>query len=155
MAGRRDIAEIARFAQTLSQAQRRHLCLPRKIGTKAFWQVPSYSVFYQALTRMDTEPFAMLLGDWLRQQAGDLPQALALDGKMICEHIGILTLAQHEDGAPQSLAVYDQKDHTPCCEQTAALTRLKNQPALDGKNHHRRRTQSPLFCPTQQRTWPR
>jgi predicted transposase YbfD/YdcC len=133
MAGRRDIAEINRFAQTLSQAQRRHLCLPRKAGTKAFWQVPTYSVFYQVLTRLDSEAFAALLDGWFRQQAGLLPQALALDGKMIRERIGILTLAQHEDGAPQAVAVYDQKENTPRCEQTAALALLRSQSALDGK----------------------
>ena len=133
LAGRRDIAEIARFAQSLSQAQRRQLCLPRKTGTKAFWQVPTYSVFYQVVTRMDPEAFTALLAGWLRQQAGDLPQALALDGKMIRDRIGILSLAQHDDGAPQALAVYDQKENTPRCEQTAAQALLRSQPALDGK----------------------
>lgn len=142
LAGRRDISEIARFAQTLSQAQRRHLGLPRKKGAKAFWQVPTYSVFYQVLTRMDSEAFARLLDAWLLQQAGSLPQALALDGKMIRERIGILTLAQHEDGAPGSVAVYDQKKDTPRCEQTAATALLKNLPALDGKTI----TADPLHC---------
>ena len=85
------------------------------------------------LTRLDPEPFAALLTDWLQAQAGTLPQALALDSKMIRDHIGLLTLAQHEDGAPQSIGVYDQKENTPRCEQTAALALLKNLPALDGK----------------------
>ena len=142
LAGRRDISEIARFAQTLSQAQRRHLGLPRKKGAKAFWQVPTYSVFYQVLTRLDAEAFARLLGEWLRQEAGRLPQALALDGKMIRERIGILTLAQHEDGAPCAVAVYDQKKDTPRCEQTAATALLKNLPALDGQTI----TADPLHC---------
>jgi hypothetical protein len=133
LAGRRDIAEIHRFAQSLNQAQRRHLGLPRQKGTKAFWPVPSYSVFYQVLTRMDPEPFAALLTGWLQAQAGTLPQALALDGKMIRDHIGLLSLAQHEDGAPQAVAVYDQKEHTPRCEQTAAQALLQRQPALDGQ----------------------
>lgn len=142
LAGRRDISEIARFAQTLSQAQRRHLGLPRKQGTKAFWQVPTYSVFYQVLTRLDSEAFAKLLDEWLRQETGRLPQALALDGKMIRERIGILTLAQHEDGAPWAVAVYDQKKDTPRCEQTAATALLKNLPALDGQTI----TADPLHC---------
>ena len=142
LAGRRDISEIARFAQTLSQAQRRHLGLPRKKGAKAFWQVPTYSVFYQVLTRLDAEAFARLLGEWLRQEAGRLPQALALDGKMIRERIGILTLAQHEGGAPCAVAVYDQKKDTPRCEQTAATALLKNLPALDGQTI----TADPLHC---------
>src|SRR3974377_1824716 len=106
LAGRREIAEIARVAPALSQPQRRRLGLPRKKGTKAFWQVPSYSVFYQVLTRMDPEAFAKVLRDWLQTRAGRLPGALALDGKMIRDHIGLLTLAQHEDGAPGALAGY-------------------------------------------------
>ena len=133
LAGRRDIAEIARFATTLTQPQRRQLGLPRKQGTRAFHKVPGYGVFYALLTRMDPEPFAALLSQWLLARAGTLPQALAMDGKMIRDHLGLLTLAQHEDGAPQALAVYDQKEGTPRCEQTAATALLERLPALDGK----------------------
>lgn len=133
LAGRREIAEIARFATTLTQPQRRQLGLPRKKGTRAFYCVPGYGVFYEVLTRMDPEPFAALLSDWLQARAGLLPQALALDGKMIRNHIGLLTLAQHEDGAPQAIAVYDQKEGTERCEQTAAVQLLERMPALDNK----------------------
>ncbi len=133
LAGRRDIAEIARFATTLTQPQRRQLGLPRKQGTRAFHKVPGYGVFYALLTRIDPEPLAALLTDWLQSRAGTLPQALAMDGKMIRDHLGLLTLAQHEDGAPQALAVYDQKEGTPRCEQTAAAAFLERLPALDGK----------------------
>lgn len=142
LAGRRDIAEIARFATTLTQAQRRQLGLPLKKGTRAFYKVPAYDVFYQLLTRMAPEPFAALLSQWLQERAGTLPQALALDGKMIRDHIGLLTLAQHEDGAPQALAVYDQKEGTERCEQTAALALLERLPPLDGKLV----TADPLHC---------
>lgn len=145
LAGRRDIAEIARFATTLSQAQRRRLGLPRKKTTKAFWQVPAYGVFYEVLTRMDPEAFATLLNGWLQSQAGALPQALALDGKMIRDHIGLLTLAQHEDGAPQAMAVYDQKEGTERCELSAAAKLLEAVPALDGKII----TGDPLHCQRQ------
>lgn len=133
LAGRREIAEIARFATSLTQAQRRQLGLPRKKGTRAFYSVPGYGVFYEVLTRMDPEAFAALLTDWLQSRAGTLPQALALDGKMIRNHIGLLTLAQHEDGAPQAVAIYDQKEGTERCEQSAAAQLLDKLPALDGK----------------------
>jgi Druantia protein DruA/DDE_Tnp_1-associated len=133
LAGRREIAEMARFATSLSQPQRRRLGFPRKKGTKAFWQVPSYSVFYQVLTRMDPEAFAKILNAWLQSRAGSLPGALALDGKMIRDHIGLLTLAQHEDGAPVAVAVYDQKEGTQRCELSAASALLEPLPALDGK----------------------
>lgn len=142
LAGRRDIAEIARFATTLTQPQRRQLGLPLKKGTRAFYKVPGYDVFYQVLTRMDPEPFAGLLSDWLLRRAGTLPQALALDGKMIRDHIGLLTLAQHEDGAPQAVAVYDQKEGTERCEQTSAIALIQSLPALDGKII----TADPLHC---------
>lgn len=133
LAGRRDVAEIARFATTLTQPQRRQLGLPRKKGTRAFYSVPGYGVFYEILTRLDPEPFAALLSGWLQAQAGTLPQALAMDGKMIRNHIGLLTLAQHDDGAPQTIAIYDQKEGTERCEQTAAGQLLQKSPALDNK----------------------
>ncbi len=133
LAGRREIAEIARFAKSLTPPQRRRLGLPRKKGTRAFYKVPGYDVFYQMLTRMDPEAFAKLLSQWLTGRAGSLPQALALDGKMIRDHIGLLTLAQHEDGAPQAIAVYDQKEGTERCELSAADALLEQLPALDGK----------------------
>lgn len=133
LAGRRDIAEIARFATTLTQAQRRQLGLPRKKSTRAFYKVPGYGVCYALLTRMDPERFAALLSAWLLARAGTLPQALAMDGKMIRDHLGLLTLAQHEDGAPQAIAVYDQKEGTQRCEQSAAIALLERLPALDGQ----------------------
>jgi Domain of unknown function (DUF4338)/DDE_Tnp_1-associated len=142
LAGRREIAEIARFAKTLTHPQRRRLGLPLKKGTKAFYQVPGYNVFYQLLTRMDPAAFAQLLSQWLLARAGTLPQALALDGKMIRDHIGLLTLAQHEDGAPQAMAVYDQKEGTERCELNAAGSLLESLPALDGKMI----TADPLHC---------
>lgn len=133
LAGRREIAEIARFATRLTHPQRRQLGLPRKKGMRGFYSVPAYGVFYEVLTRMNPEPVAALLSDWLQGRAGTLPQALAMDGKMIRNHIGLLTLAQHEDGAPQAVAIYDQKEGTERCEQTAAAQLLKQMPALDGK----------------------
>ncbi|MCU0786183.1 MAG: DUF4338 domain-containing protein [Verrucomicrobia bacterium] len=142
LAGRRDISALARFAQTLHPKQRRLLGLPLKTGTKAFYQVPTYSVFYAVLTRLDSEAFATLLHDWLQARAGTLPRALALDGKMIRDHLGLLTLAQHEDGAPQAVAVYDQKEGTPRCELVVATKLLQGVPAWDDQTI----TTDPLHC---------
>jgi hypothetical protein len=141
LAGRRQIAEIARFATTLTQSQRRRLGLPLKKGTR-FYQVPGYGVFSQVLSRMDAEAFAARLTDWLQARAGSLPAALALDGKRIRDHLGLLTLAQHQDGAPQAVAVYDQKEHTPRCEQSTAAALVEKLPALEGKLI----TADPLHC---------
>ena len=145
LAGRRDIAEIARFATTLTQPQRRHLGLPRKPGTRAFYKVPGYGVFDAVLTRLDPESFAALRTGWFQPRAGTLPQALAMDGKMIRDHLGLLPLAPHEEGAPQAVAVSDQKEGTPRCEPTAALAWLERLPALDGPLI----TADPLHCQRQ------
>jgi hypothetical protein len=64
---------------------------------------------------------------------------------MIRDHIGLLTLAQHEDGAPHAVAVYDQKEGTERCEQSAAAKLLEELPALDGKII----TADPLHCQRQ------
>jgi hypothetical protein len=132
LAGRRDIAQIERFGHSLKQQQRRAIGLPRKNGTR-FWQTPGYKVYHELLARLDNEAFAALLSGWLRGHAGELPAALAMDGKMIREHIGVLTLSAHEDGAPQACAIYDKKEGTKRCEMKAAQTLLKNTPRLEGK----------------------
>ena len=68
LAGRRDIAEIARFAPT----QHHQLGLPCKWGTQAFYPVPGYAMFrptlffYQVLTRLDPAAFATLVCGWLQ-----------------------------------------------------------------------------------------
>jgi hypothetical protein len=120
LAGARDIAQIARFATRLHPKQRAALGLPRKAGSRCFYRVPGYNVFYQVLIRLDADQFARRLSQWLQAQSGMLPSALALDGKMIRDCIGTVTLAEHEDGSPVALAIMDQKEGTRRCEQSAA-----------------------------------
>lgn len=142
LGGARQISEIARFATRLKPTQRAELGLPVKKGTGRFYQVPSYDVFYDVLTRMDPEPFAALLSGWLGAQAGTLPGALALDGKMIRDIIGMVSLVEVEDGSPVALAVMDQKEATARCELKVAQQLLAAVPALDGKTV----TADPLHC---------
>jgi hypothetical protein len=132
LAGRRDIAEIHRFGQSLSQNQRHALCLPRKPGAK-FWQVPGYNVYYHLLTDIDHDLLAARLSAWLRERAGQLPESLAMDGKMIRQHIGTLTLSSHEDKAPRAMAVYDQKEGTQRCELKAAQSLIRTLGEMEGK----------------------
>lgn len=133
LCGARQITEIARFATRLRPAQRAELRLPVKKGTRAFREVPSYSVFYEVLTRMDSEAFAQLLSEWLAQQVGSLPGALALDGKMIRDIVGTVSLVDVEDGSPVAMGVMDQKEDTPRCELKVAQELLKAAPTLEGK----------------------
>jgi hypothetical protein len=145
LGGARQISEIARFATRLTPQQRRELCLPIKKGTRRFYEVPSYDVFYEVLTRMDPEPFAALLSAWLSGQVGTLPGALALDGKMIREIIGTVSLVEVEDGAPVAFAIMDQKQETKRCELAAAQKLLAALPTLEGKTV----TADPLHCQKQ------
>ena len=129
----REFSQFARIAQGLSQPHRHLMGLPRKRSCKAFWKVPSYSVFYDVLPHLDDDAFATLLVGWLQAHAGQLPSALAADGKMIRDHLGVLSLVDHDDGTPQALALYEQKEGTSRCEQTAAATLLSGVHALEGK----------------------
>lgn len=133
LGGARQISEIARYATRLLPEQRRELLLPRKKDTQRFYQVPSYDVFYDVLTRMNPEPFAALLSEWLTEQSGALPGTLALDGKMIRDIIGTVSLVDVEDGSPVAMAVMDQKENTERCELKAAQNLLAAMPSLDGK----------------------
>lgn len=133
LGGAREISEIARFANRLTPRQRAEIGLRRKTGCKAFYEVPTYSVFYQVLMRLDGEEFASRLTGWLQANIGTLPCALALDGKMIRTHIGMVTLAQHEDGSPAAFAIMDQKEGTQHCELIAARELIERLPTLEGK----------------------
>ncbi|MBA2431009.1 MAG: ISAs1 family transposase [Chthoniobacterales bacterium] len=142
LCGARQISEIARFAHRLHPRQRAELGLPIKKGTRRFYEVPTYSVFYEVLTRMDPEPFAALLSEWLGEVAGTLPGALALDGKMIRDIIGMVSLVDVEDGSPVAMAVMDQKEDTERCELKSAQQLLAALPTLEGKTV----TADPLHC---------
>lgn len=142
LAGARQISEIARFATRLTPPQRAALRLPRKKGTRAFYEVPGYSVFYEVLTRLDPAAFAALLSEWLTAHHGELPGVLALDGKMIRDIIGTVSVVDVEDGSPVAVAVMDQKEQTERCELKVAQQLLAQLPSLDGKTV----TADPLHC---------
>jgi Domain of unknown function (DUF4338)/DDE_Tnp_1-associated len=142
LGGARQISEIARFANRLKAQQRAELGLPIKKGTRRFYEVPTYSVFYEVLTRMDPEAFAGTLSQWLSQQEGALPGVLALDGKMIRDIIGMVSLVEVEDGSPVAVAIMDQKENTERCELKAAQKLIEEMPSLEGKTV----TADPLHC---------
>ncbi len=110
LCGKRDISQFERFGWRLRQDQRAQLRLPLKKGGKKFREIPGYSVYYQLLARLDLDAFAQVLSRWLQARAGELPGALAMDGKMIRESIGVLTLADHDTGVPRAMAIISQKE---------------------------------------------
>jgi hypothetical protein len=141
MGGALQITQIARFANRLTQKQRAQLGLPRKAGTQ-FYRVPSYSVFYDVLTRLDCDAFATHLNTWMAQSLDALPQTLAMDGKMIKDIVGTLSLVEVEDGSPVAMAVIDSKEATQRCEMKMAQKLIENMPSLEGKTV----TADPLHC---------
>ncbi len=122
LAGKKDLAEIQRFGTRLSQAQRQALGFWVKKGTK-FYPVPTYHVLRDLLIGLDLAAFADVLTGWLQGQAGCLPASLALDGKTIRDHLGcIVSLVEHEDGAPVAVIAAPNKGH----ELPAAQTLLRS-----------------------------
>ncbi len=109
LSGYRDIASIWRFGTRLTQAQRAIIGLPFRKKTR-FRRVPGYLVYYRLLARLDLDQFAQVLNQWLQQHQGSLPASLAMDGKMIRDTVGLLTLAEHETGAPFAMAVISSKE---------------------------------------------
>lgn len=109
LCGHRDISSMVRFGHRLTQAQRRALGLPRKRDGK-FYRVPGYKVYYMLLRKLDLDAFAQVLSDWLTQRAGELPGALALDGKMVRDTIGVVALVDAEDGVARAMAPMSAQD---------------------------------------------
>jgi hypothetical protein len=100
------VSTILRTAQKLSQSQRAQLRLPWKKGTR-FRQVPGYDVFREVLSRVDLDELARVLTQWLQSHAGELPRTLAVDGKTIRDHLGlIVTLVDAEEGTPVAVAAH-------------------------------------------------
>jgi len=133
LSGHRDVAQIHRFGQRLTQAQRKNLGLPRQKGMK-FYRAPGYAAFYHLLRILDPDVFAAHLGEWLRVHEGSLPGALALDGKMVRDVVGLVCLSDHETGVPHAMARMSEKQgEGDRCELKAAQRMIRALPDLTGK----------------------
>lgn len=99
LAGRRKLAEIARFATTLHPGQRRELGLPQRPGMPGGYAVPPYGVFAEVLKRVDAAAFALAFDQWVQSRPEIAVGTLGLDGKLIGEHLQRLVPAADEDGA--------------------------------------------------------
>lgn len=109
LCGRQQLSEIARFGSLISQKQRGKIGLPRKKGTR-FYEVPSYGTYCHLLAQLDRDEFARILSQWIQEQKGNLPSALALDGKSVRDRVMMVTLAD-EDGTPVAMGICKGKGH--------------------------------------------
>lgn len=127
LSGYRDLASFHRFGQSLDQRQRAHLGLPLKKRRGRFREVPGYKVYYQLLAKVDLSAFAEVLTAWLAARAGDLPGALAMDGKMVRDTIGVLSLVEHDTGLPVAMAPMRSKDDKHPASELKVAQRLIHQ----------------------------
>lgn len=99
LAGRNDLAAIQRYGQFLTQQQRKWLCFPCRKGS-SLRKTPSYKALWHFVHQIDPEAFAACLNRWLAAHVGQLPRALAVDGKWVRDRALSLCLSEHESGAP-------------------------------------------------------
>jgi hypothetical protein len=134
LSGYRDIASFHRFGLSLDQKQRAHLGLPLKRGRGRFRKSPGYLVYYHLLAALDLDAFARVLSAWLQARAGELPGALAMDGKMVRDTIGVLSLVEHDTGIPVAMAPMRSKnDEHPASELKVAQNLIAQGPDLNGR----------------------
>lgn len=132
LSGARDIAQLHRFGWRLRSPQRAAVGFRRKKGT-AVYPMPGYSVYRDVLTALDVEAFARVLSEWLAAHRGRLPAALALDGKMIRDTIGVLSLVDVETGVPAGLRIMTQKEGDGAhCEKVVARQLVEAIPDAQG-----------------------
>jgi hypothetical protein len=119
--GHKDLKAIMRFAERLTLPQRKKLALPGFEKGSRYKKIPSYTAVYNLLTQLDLNAFSQVLSEWLAQHRGTLPVALAMDGKFIRDTVGLVTLAEHETGAPVAMIDASQKKGDGArCELKAA-----------------------------------
>lgn len=134
LAGKTSLSAIQRFGPFLTHSQRLWLDFPPKkngIGRKT----PSYKALYNLLGKLDPHAFARVLSGWLAEHEGELPRALAVDGKYVRDQVLTLCFSEHESGAPVACALADEKPRTEDNKTDGELTvskRLCSETNLNG-----------------------
>lgn len=132
LSGARDLSQIHRFSWRLKAVHRAALGFRRKPG-KAIYLMPGYSVYRDLLIALDLDAFAEVLTDWLAVHRASLPTALALDGKMIRETIGVLSLVNAQTGVPVAMQIMTQKEGDgKRCEKIVARQTVASLPDAQG-----------------------
>jgi hypothetical protein len=133
LSGYRNIMDFVSYGQRLKQPQRARLGLPYKKRGQRFRRVPSYGVYWEILSRIKPEDFAITLNRWLAAHRDQLPRCMAIDGKMIREMAGIVCLVDHQTGKPVALAPCSRKKGDgENCELKVSRKVLANLPDLSG-----------------------
>jgi hypothetical protein len=125
--GRQRPADFLRLAQQLNAKQREVLGYYRPPGQKAR-TAPGRDIFYSLLSRVDPTALAAVLNEWLQTQHGQLPAALALDGKAVTDRLAqVVSLVAQETGATVAVApvlTVDKEHEVPAARALLAQTEL-------------------------------
>ena len=134
LSGCRNLSEIHRFGQRLNQKHRARLGLPRDRRHPKLFEVPCYNVYYNLLNKLPLDHFAQVLTEWLQSGRGRLPTSLAMDGKMVRDLIGVLSLSEHDTGVPVAVAIQTEKkgDGEHCELEVGKRTLASESHTLDG-----------------------
>ncbi len=133
LAGRRDVVSIVRFGKSLTPQQRKELGMPRK-GEGLFRKVPGYRALRNLLEKIDPDLLATHINTWLATQRDGLPPAMALDGKMVRDIGGVVSLVDASDGIPISMAPMRHKEEGPDGEATCARKAIADVGDLQGSS---------------------
>jgi hypothetical protein len=125
--GRQRPADFVRLAQQLNARQREALGYWRPPGKKAR-VAPGSDVFYTLLGRIDPPALANVLNEWIQAHHGELPQALALDGKAVTDRLAqVVSLVAQETGATVAVApvlTHEKEHEVPAARALLAQTPL-------------------------------
>lgn len=125
LAGRKNLAEIHRFGQFLTAQQRQWLNFLPKRGGVLGRRSPSYQALYNLLRQLDADVLANALNQWLCAHHGNLPRALALDGKYVRDLVLTLALSEHESGAPVAMTIASKEPKSEKAKTEGELTAAK------------------------------
>ena len=134
LAGKTSLAGIQRYGSFLTHSQRVWLDFPKKKNGKGR-RTPSYKALYNLLGKLDPHAFALVLSEWLAEHEGELPRALAVDGKYVRDQVLTLCFSEHETGAPAACAIAEEKPRTEDNKTDGELTvskKLCSQANLNG-----------------------
>lgn len=109
LCGRTGLNAMFRFAQALTQEQKRLLCFrshPRHPGLR---KAPSYKAYWSLLKNIDHDALADALNRWFLAQTGALPPSLAMDGKMVRDLAGTLNVSDTATGRTVACAPIGKK----------------------------------------------
>lgn len=125
--GQRRPADFLRLAQQLNARQREALSYYRPPGKKVR-QAPGRDIFYTSLGQVDPDALATVLNNWLLAHHGQLPRALALDGKSVRDRLAqVVSLVSQETGATVAVAPVlagDKQHEVPAARALLARTPL-------------------------------